>query len=42
LFLCLIVAVLILFAIGQPRETLIGGAIAALGVPASAFVRPKA
>jgi hypothetical protein len=31
--------VLVLFATGQPRETLIGAAIAALGVPASFLVR---
>ena len=35
LFLCLIAVVLILFAVGRPRETLIGAAIAILGVPAS-------
>jgi APA family basic amino acid/polyamine antiporter len=39
MFLFLIAVVLILFAIGQPRETLIGAAIAALGVPASFLVR---
>ena len=39
LFLCLIVVVLTLFVAGQPRETLIGAAIAALGVPASYLVR---
>ena len=34
LFLSLIVVVLTLFAVGQPRETLIGAVIAALGIPA--------
>ena len=42
LFLSLIVVVLMLFAVGQPRETLIGAAIAALGVPASFLVRRSA
>lgn len=41
LFLCLIVAVLFLFVAGQPRETLIGAAIAALGIPASLLVRTR-
>jgi basic amino acid/polyamine antiporter, APA family len=35
LFLFLIAAVLVLFAVGQPRETLIGVAVAAIGVPVS-------
>ena len=39
LFLFLIVVVLILVAAGRPRETLIGAAIAALGVPASLIGR---
>ena len=34
LFLLLIVVVLTLSAVGQPRETLNGAAIAALGIPA--------
>ena len=38
LFLLLIGVVLVLVVAGQPRETLIGGAIAALGVPASFLV----
>jgi APA family basic amino acid/polyamine antiporter len=38
LFLSLIVVVLTLFAVGQPRETLIGAAIAALGIPAALLV----
>jgi APA family basic amino acid/polyamine antiporter len=39
MFLFLIVVVLVLFAAGQPRETFIGAAIAALGLPASFLVR---
>ena len=39
LFLSLIVAVVVLFVVGQPRETLIGATIAALGVPASLFIK---
>lgn len=39
LFLVLVSAILVLFAAGQPRETLIGFGIAALGVPASYMVR---
>jgi APA family basic amino acid/polyamine antiporter len=38
-FLSLIVVVLTLFAVGQPRETFIGAAIAALGIPASFLTR---
>jgi basic amino acid/polyamine antiporter, APA family len=37
-FLLLIVAMLVLFIAGQPRETAIGAAIIALGIPASYFV----
>jgi APA family basic amino acid/polyamine antiporter len=37
-FLVLIVGMLVLFAAGQPRETAIGAAIIALGIPASFFV----
>jgi APA family basic amino acid/polyamine antiporter len=39
LFLLLIAAVLVLFVVGQPRETLIGFAVAGLGIPASLFFR---
>jgi APA family basic amino acid/polyamine antiporter len=41
LFLSLIVVVLTLFAVGQPRETLVGAAIAALGIPASFLPRRR-
>lgn len=37
-FLVLVAAVLGLFAAGQPRETLIGAAVAALGIPASLLI----
>jgi APA family basic amino acid/polyamine antiporter len=37
-FLVLIAAMVVLFAVGQPRETAIGAAITALGVPVSYFV----
>jgi APA family basic amino acid/polyamine antiporter len=41
LFLVLIACVLFLFAVGQPRETFVGVAIAALGIPASGWLVPK-
>jgi len=41
-FLVLIVAMLLLFATGQPRETAIGAAIIALGIPASYLIVPAA
>ncbi len=37
-FLVLIVAMIVLFAAGQPRETAIGAAIIALGLPVSYLV----
>ena len=37
-FLVLIVAMMVLFAVGQPRETAIGAAIIALGIPVSYLV----
>jgi APA family basic amino acid/polyamine antiporter len=42
LFLVLIVAVLVLFAVGQPRATLIGGAVAAAGIPVSSWIVRRA
>ena len=39
LFLLLIAAVLVLFVVGQPRETLLGAAVAAVGIPASFLFR---
>ena len=41
-FLMLIVAMLALFAAGQTRQTLLGAAIIALGIPASWLVMPRA
>lgn len=41
LFLSLIIVVLTLFMAGQPGETLVGAAIAALGIPASFLMRPR-
>jgi basic amino acid/polyamine antiporter, APA family len=41
LFLVLIVSVLGLFLAGQPRQTLLGAAVVALGVPVSWFVLPR-
>jgi APA family basic amino acid/polyamine antiporter len=42
LFLLLISVVLVLFAAGRPRETFIGAAVAAIGIPASFLViRPR-
>jgi APA family basic amino acid/polyamine antiporter len=38
LFLILVVALLVLFAVGQPRQTLLGALVVALGVPASWLV----
>jgi APA family basic amino acid/polyamine antiporter len=40
-FLLLIVAMLALFAVGQPRQTLLGAAIIALGIPAGWLVLPR-
>ncbi|MGI9077552.1 MAG: APC family permease [Gemmatimonadaceae bacterium] len=40
-FLVLIVAVLVLFVVGQPKQTLLGAAVVALGVPLSWFVVPR-
>ena len=40
LFLVLVASVLVLFALGQPRETFIGAGIAALGIPASMWLAP--
>ena len=44
MFLVLVLVMLILFAIGRPLQTLIGAAVAALGIPVSVFVvrRPHA
>jgi APA family basic amino acid/polyamine antiporter len=42
LFLVLILAVLGLFLAGQPRQTLMGAAVVALGVPVSWLVLPRA
>lgn len=41
LFLVLIASVLVLFVAGQPRQTLLGAAVAAAGVPASFLVLPR-
>src|SRR5205085_5280428 len=41
LFLVLILAMLVLFVVGQPRETAIGAAVIALGIPASFLVRRR-
>ena len=40
-FLVLIVGVLILFVVGQPKQTLLGAAVVALGVPLSWLVVPR-
>ncbi len=41
LFLLLIVVVLLLFIVGQPVQTLLGAAVASLGVPVSFLVMPR-
>lgn len=41
LFLLLITAVLVLFVIGQPMQTLLGGLVAVAGIPASFLVIPR-
>ena len=38
LFLLMVVSVLALFVVGQPRQTLLGALVVALGIPASWFV----
>jgi APA family basic amino acid/polyamine antiporter len=40
-FLALIAAVLVLFLIGQPRQTLLGAGVVLLGIPASWLVIPR-
>jgi APA family basic amino acid/polyamine antiporter len=40
LFLLLIAAMLVLFSVGQPRQTLLGAAVIALGVPVAWFMIP--
>lgn len=42
LFLLLVIVMIALFALGRPLQTLIGAAVAALGVPASFFVLKRA
>jgi len=41
LFLGLIICLLALFVLGQPRQTLLGALVVALGVPASWFIVPR-
>jgi len=41
LFLVLVVSVLALMALGQPRQTMLGAAIVVLGVPVSWVVVPR-
>jgi APA family basic amino acid/polyamine antiporter len=41
-FLVMVVSVLGLFIVGQPRQTLLGAVVVALGVPVSRFVLPRA
>jgi basic amino acid/polyamine antiporter, APA family len=41
LFLVLIASVLVLFAVGQPAQTLLGAVVAATGIPISFFVIPR-
>ena len=40
LFLVMVVSVLALFVVGQPRQTLLGAVVVALGVPVSWFILP--
>lgn len=40
-FLVLLAGMLVLFVVGQPRETLLGAAVVALGVPVAWWVVPK-
>ncbi len=41
LFLTLIVAVVVLFTVGQPRQTLLGAAVVMVGVPVSWYILPS-
>jgi uncharacterized membrane protein len=41
LFLVMVSSVLVLFALGQPRQTLLGALVVVLGVPVSWLVVPR-
>jgi basic amino acid/polyamine antiporter, APA family len=41
LFLVMVVSILALFVVGQPRQTLLGAAVVALGIPVSQLVRSR-
>ena len=38
LFLVMVVSILVMFVVGQPRQTLLGALVVALGIPVSSLV----